>query len=119
MLQIAKYSRGSNPRPPDNGAACLNHSAMMTTQFCFKWLFRDISIKHHMIVGDFNLDAKKSNQLTSFFTKDMGLKQLIDRPTHKEGRTIDHCYISPGITCNIKFVNPYYTDHTAFCIKLS
>ena len=74
--------------------------------------------KHHIIIGDFNFSSKESNILTDLFTKQMGLSQIIERPTHKDGRTIDHCYMSPEINYNIPFINHYYTDHSAICIKL-
>ena len=86
----------------------------------FQQLFRRLpnNPKSHIIVGDFNFDAKKSNALSALFTKDMGLRQLVQRPTHREGRTIDHCYVSSNMNCQIKFINQYYSDHTSLCIKL-
>ena len=70
-------------------------------KLCIQWLFQQLPlpVKQHMIVGDFNLDAKQSNAITSLFTEELGLKQLVERPTHREGRTIDHCYISPSCCC--------------------
>ena len=87
---------------------------------CFQQLFKKLphKPKSHVIVGDLNFDTKKSNPLFALFTKDMGLRQLVQRPTHREGRTINHCYISPTINCQIKFINQYYSDHTSLCIKL-
>ena len=77
-----------------------------------------VKAKNHIVIGDFNFDAKESNIMSNLFTKEMGLTQLIKRPTHRDGRTIDHCYVSPEINCDLTFVNHYYTDHTAICIKL-
>ena len=87
---------------------------------CFQQLYQKLPHKteSHIIVGDFNFDTKQSNPLSSLFIKEMGLRQLVQRPTHREGRTIDHCYISPNIECQIKFINQYYSDHTSLCIKL-
>lgn len=83
-------------------------------------MMRRIKLKanHHIIIGDFNFNSNESNVISNLFSKEMGLNQLIERPTHRDGRTIDHCYVSPKIDCAFTFVNPYYTDHTAICIKL-
>ena len=71
-----------------------------------------------IILGDFNFDAKESNTLSRYFTE-IGLKQLVNRPTHMEGRTIDHVYVSPELKCEITFKSPYYSDHVAVCVKLN
>ena len=73
---------------------------------------------HQIILGDFNFDAKESNTLSHYFTE-IGLKQLVERPTHREGRTIDHFYISPELKCEITYKSPYYSDHVAMCVKLN
>ena len=46
-----------------------------------------------IITGDFNFNKNKENALTRFL-KENNYDQLINWPTHKEGRTIDHCYVS-------------------------
>ena len=69
-----------------------------------------------IITGDFNFDKKETNALTNFLgTKRM--KQLVKWPTHKEGRTIDHLYVSNDVKVEIIRYSPYYSDHDALCIK--
>ena len=72
-----------------------------------------------IIIGDFNFSPEEDNHLTKYF-KSKGFIQMIDQPTHSGGRTIDHCYVSNrGLVQQIKIISPYYTDHSAFCMKLN
>ena len=102
----------------------LKSGALMSeVKLCMEQLFRSVEmvkkIDNHIIVGDFNFDAKETNALTKMFVQDLRLKQLVQRPTHREGRTIDHLYVSPSINCDLKFINHYYTDHTSFCVNIN
>ena len=73
---------------------------------------------HQIIIGDFNFDSKDSNTLSVYFNE-LGLKQLVERPTQMSGRTIDHVYVSPEVKCELTFNSLYYSDHVAICLKLN
>ena len=70
------------------------------------------------ITGDFNFGAGESNELSAYLEA-KGLVQLVDVPTHKEGNTLDHLYVTDTLRDNtrLKTCYPYYTDHFALCIK--
>ena len=76
-------------------------------------LLQDITI---IVTGDFNFDKKESNSVTSFLEKS-NLKQSVEWPTHKVGRTIDHVYVSANRKIKLTRYSPYYSDHDALCIK--
>ena len=71
-----------------------------------------------IILGDFNFDSRESNTLSLYFTE-IGLKQLVERPTRMSGKTIDHVYVSPELKCELTFKSLYYSDHVAICLKLN
>ena len=71
-----------------------------------------------IIIGDFNFDSKESNTL-SFYFAEIGMKQLVERPTRMSGRTIDHVYVSSDLKCELTFKSLYYSDHVAICLKLN
>ena len=74
--------------------------------------------KAKTIIGDFNFDSKESNTL-SFYFAEIGMKQLVERPTRMSGRTIDHVYVSSDLKCELTFKSLYYSDHVAICMKLN
>ena len=49
-----------------------------------------------IIIGDLNFDKKDKNDLTSFLSKKK-FSQQVSWPTHIQGRTLDHCYVSKNI----------------------
>ena len=69
-----------------------------------------------IVTGDFNFDKKETNSLTVFLGARM-LRQLVNWPTQREGRTIDHCYVSKNARVQITRHSPYYSDHDALCIE--
>ena len=69
-----------------------------------------------VITGDFNFDKRETNALSKLLKK-RKFVQLVDWPTHKEGRTIDHCYVSENTRVVITRHSPYYSDHDALCIE--
>ena len=69
-----------------------------------------------IIVGDFNFDKSENNALTAFLGK-RNFAQVVDWPTHKEGRTIDHCYVSKNTRVQVTRHSPYYSDHDGLCIQ--
>ena len=72
-----------------------------------------------VILGDFNFDATEENCLKAYFTK-MKLVQVINQPTHKEGRTLDHLYLSEQLKEKLEYdiQFKYYTDHSAIQMKI-
>ena len=69
-----------------------------------------------IVVGDFNFDKSETNA----FTRLLGEKnftQIVNWPTHRGGRTIDHCYISNNTRVQVLRYSPYYSDHDALCIQ--
>ena len=71
-----------------------------------------------MIVGDFNFHSGRTNSLSSFL-QSCNLFQLIKSPTHKDGNTLDHLYISESLKdklqVDVQF--KYFSDHAAIQIK--
>ena len=73
-----------------------------------------------IITGDFNFDKKENNALTTFLNKEK-FTQIVDWPTQKEGRTIDHCYVQKKLVdrFELTFHSPYYSDHDVLCININ
>ena len=69
-----------------------------------------------IVVGDFNFDKKETNALIRFFLEKK-FEQKVYWPTQKEGRTIDHCYISANARVQVTGDSPYFSDHDSLCIK--
>ena len=69
-----------------------------------------------LIVGDFNSDKNETNALSSFLQQ-KEFTQLVNWPTHRGGRTIDHCYVSKKSRVQVVRHSPYYSDHDALCIQ--
>lgn len=69
-----------------------------------------------IIIGDLNFDKKDKNDLTSFLSKKK-FSQQVSWPTHIQGRTLDHCYVSKNIHVKVTRHSPYYSDHSALCIE--
>ena len=69
-----------------------------------------------VVTGDFNFDKKETNSVTTFLKTKM-LKQHVDWPTHNQGRTIDHVYLSANRKIKLTRYSPYYSDHDALCIE--
>ena len=73
--------------------------------------------KKTFVVGDLNICylSQRNHQLLAYL-EDEGFHQLVERPTHREGRMIDHIlHYSPGSSVNkgLKVVqqSPYFSDH--------
>ena len=60
-----------------------------------------------VITGDFNFDTTEIYALTAFLTKRQ-FTQVVDWPTHKVGRTIDHCYVSKNTRVKLTSHPRYY-----------
>ena len=69
-------------------------------------------------IGDFNFDTSETNALKKFMTTN-NLKQMINSPTHEKGRIIDHFYCPSLLEdiVDVKLVYPFFTDHSAICVK--
>ena len=72
-----------------------------------------------VILGDFNFDATEENCLKAYFSQ-MKLVQVINQPTHKDGRTLDHLYLSEELKERLEYdiQFKYYTDHSAIQMKI-
>ena len=78
-----------------------------------KLLLSNITI---IVTGDFNFDRRESNALTCFLGSKM-LRQLVKWPTHREGRALDHAWVSRGAKVQITRHSPYYSDHDGLLIE--
>ena len=78
---------------------------------------RELSVnKRIIIMGDFNFPAKSNNIFTELM-ESSGFNQLIDRPTHDSGGTIDHLYVR-NVTVK-HFLHPlYFSDHSAISVMI-
>ena len=78
---------------------------------------RELSVnKRVIIMGDFNFPANSDNIFTEFMDSS-GFNQLIDRPTHDSGGTIDHLYVR-NVTVK-HFLHPlYFSDHSAISVMI-
>ena len=68
-----------------------------------------------LILGDFNFNALCQDQ--NYILRELenwNFKQLVQTPTHIQGRVIDHCYISNNMplgSISLAQKSVYYTDH--------
>ena len=69
-----------------------------------------------VVTGDFNFGSKDANPLTRFLNE-REFTQLVNWPTHREGGTIDHCYVSKNTRVQLTRHSPYYSDHDGLCIE--
>ena len=70
-----------------------------------------------ILIGDFNIDARKFDVLTQHFLHN-SMIQLVTEPTHIEGRIIDHVWVTKHLmNLNLSFQYPYYTQHKSLIIK--
>ena len=81
-----------------------------------------ISNKIVIIGGDLNI-CFLNNRVNPFTTylESVGFNQLVDRPSHIEGRLLDHLYFRQPknmYTISIETVAKYYSDHDAICATL-
>ena len=71
-----------------------------------------------MIVRDFNIDSRNFDVLLQHFNN-YGLVQLVEEPTHIEGRIIDHLWVSKNLSkLDLALQYPYYSQHKSLIIKL-
>ena len=73
-----------------------------------------------LVIGDFNFNPNSSNKLTNYL-KESNFTQLVQSPTHKDGNTIDHVYVSEELLAST-FTDAhyvYYSDHQGIFINIS
>ena len=71
---------------------------------------------HHILLGDMNYDMGEKSKLSDYL-QSKSMTQNVKKPTHVEGRIIDHCYTSSNLgKCQWKLFSPYYTDHKGLLI---
>ena len=105
-----------------------NHSEIHKKLF---EIAKNRKIKHHIVVGDFNLDTVdwngtiSSNGLHKKFVDtflDLGLSQLINQPTHELGNTLDLLLTDyPAIISDVKVCELnecVKSDHAALCFSI-
>ena len=86
----------------------------------------------HIILGDFNLsktnwpEAESSENIESMFIDtfhDLGLHQLVDQPTHEQGKILDLVLTNkPGLISDTMFLNQHdvcHSDHFGIKFKLN
>ena len=100
------YIKPNSPLATYNKVAnCMNN----VMKSCFKIL----------VIGDLNFDKSEVNPLSRLLER-IGLTQVVQEPTHEDGRTLDHFYVPNGwkdsINLNVEF--KYYSDHAALSIEL-
>ena len=76
-----------------------------------------------VVGGDMNICAvtQKNNYVTKSL-KEMGFQQVVSKPTHIDGRSIDHIYIMPGrnvrFDWTLEYFAKYYSDHDGLGLTL-
>ena len=80
--------------------------------------------KPTLVIGDFNLCAKKNanNGITVSLVQ-QGFQEIIDRPTHIQGGHIDHAYWldkeARFSMPTVEHYSPYWTDHDALLVTIT
>ena len=71
-----------------------------------------------VILGDFNYDPSERSKLSDYI-KSKGLVQIVKEPTHKEGRTLDQCFVPKSLKdcMTLKMFSPYYSDHSGLLMN--
>ena len=75
--------------------------------------------EYFLVIGNFNFTQDTKNLLTNQL-KVWNFNQLIDFPTHKEGTTIDHAYVSKKLSTST-VSEPhytYYSDHQGLFLNI-
>ena len=72
-----------------------------------------------IVLGDMNFDKRNVNPLSRFL-ENSGLCQMVEEPTHEDGRTIDHFYVPNAWKESINLIVEfkYFSDHAALSIEL-
>ena len=76
-----------------------------------------------VIGGDFNLCAvTQSKNYVTASLKEMGFQQIVTKPSHIDGRTIDHIYImqkeNSRYDWTLEYFPKYYSDHDGLGLTL-
>ena len=71
-----------------------------------------------VVLGDFNYDPSERSKLSDYI-KSKGLVQIVKEPTHKEGRTLDQCFVPKSLKdcMTLKMFSPYYSDHSGLLMN--
>ena len=75
-----------------------------------------------VLIGDVNWHYMQQFHPMKKFMKERNFMQLIEKPTHIDGNTIDHVYINPKMKdLNVEiFQKPVpYSDHYALFLKIN
>ena len=73
--------------------------------------------RYTILCGDVNCDPCDSPLAMAMFG--LGFSQIVAEPTHIQGRTLDHLYITPRESLRDYFIHPlYFSDHDAVCASV-
>ena len=88
----------------------------------FKMIEQNDNFKDVLICGDVNIHytEKTSNGFVRKMIDEYKFEQLVKDPTHEDGNTIDHVYVSPGLQGRVTIEKAclYYSDHDLLTIKV-
>ena len=74
-----------------------------------------------ILCGDTNIDiSREKGQSFLDFMKQLGLTQLIVKPTHEKGGLIDHVYVTDDLFEKVSVTQKgvYFSDHDLVTIRL-
>ena len=73
-----------------------------------------------MIRGDLNLCAvTEGHNYVTARLKELGFQQIVTKPTHIDGRSIDHIYIrNSRYKWTLEYFPKYYSDHDGLGLTL-
>ena len=100
----------------NNDIDCRSKNA---SSIAFLMDFDDIfdETRETLVVGDFNLCSKSEKDHSILrHMKSLGFKQLVNEPTHVEGRSIDLVFMYRPLESfvydvGVRLQSPYFTDH--------
>ena len=89
----------------------------------FKMIDREDHSKKVLICGDLNIHytEETSNRFVRKIVDEYKFEQLVMDPTHDEGNTIDHVYVSPALQGRVEVEKTclYFSDHDLLTIKVT
>ena len=75
-----------------------------------------------ILCGDTNIDiSRDKGQSFLDFMKNLGLTQLVQKPTHQSGGLLDHVYITSDLfeKVSVKQTGVFFSDHDMITIKVN
>ena len=86
----------------------------------FSELFKHVDMSEQVVVmGDFNIDIKKSSALPDYMRRTYQLDQIIDLPTTDSGTCLDQIYTNIGRhIIKVGTMESYFSDHKPIFVTL-